>query len=95
MQQRISTDLQLVSYWNVVLMVITDVLLGVALSMYMYNALDSVPREGAMFLGRLDQMMQESILWLMGHPGGLKLNTPLAHALGACGLFYQKLWSCI
>ncbi|XP_037089630.1 phosphatidylinositol N-acetylglucosaminyltransferase subunit Q-like [Pollicipes pollicipes] len=73
---------------------VCDVALGVGLTRLVRHHLDSAALHRTVTDTTTEVMWQlQSLLhWMMGAPGGLKLNTPLTTALGTFFLYQVQLW---
>ena len=86
-----------IRFYNSLWLVANDVIIGIALGMYIVERADVV----AAWLGEVLETwsvhaLQVSILWLMGWPAGLKLNSELGTFLGDLFLWVIDYWaSCL
>ena len=85
---------QYIGFYNLLWLIINDIIFGIALAAMLYEHADSVAYAvkswNSLFLiGEL----KATIHWLMGWPAGLKLNKELNNFLGDFFLWLIDLWS--
>ncbi len=84
---------QYVGAYNVLWLVANDVIMGAAVGLWV---VERAPALAAAFLELLDAhafgTLRELVHWLMGAPGGLKLNRELAGFLGELFLWLIAAW---
>eukprot|EP01132_Coremiostelium_polycephalum_P003925 gene3925-4901_t len=85
-----------VDFWNNVFLMIDDVVLGICAGLL----LNYLSGHVLQLIGRLNfllnnDMLKSLILWLMGWPGGFKLNENLDKFLGRLVLYYIDKWNLI
>ncbi|KXS20886.1 Gpi1-domain-containing protein [Gonapodya prolifera JEL478] len=77
-----------IEFHNQVWLVANDLIIGWALSSVLVNASDEL----ASMIAASHQAIRTTLIWLMGYPAGLKLNTPLTNFLGDIFLRLLSLW---
>lgn len=83
-----------IRFYNSLWLVANDVILGVALGSYMIdNSALVVSNVELLFSTWSVNGLRNTIIWLMGWPGGLKLNTELADFLGDLFLWVIDYWA--
>ncbi|KAJ4365613.1 pig-Q [Neocucurbitaria cava] len=83
-----------IRFYNSLWLVANDVIMGIALGTYIIeNALFVAAQVDTIFNAWSVDGLRRMISWLMGWPGGLKLNTELADFLGDLFLWVIDYWA--
>jgi phosphatidylinositol glycan class Q protein len=83
-----------IRFYNSLWLVANDIILGIALGSYILdNSELAVAKVDMIFSAWSIDGLRRMIIWLMGWPGGLKLNTELADFLGDLFLWVIDYWA--
>jgi phosphatidylinositol glycan class Q protein len=83
-----------IRFYNSLWLVANDVIMGIALGSYIIeNSVLAAAKIDMVFNGWSIDGIRRMIMWLMGWPGGLKLNTELAAFLGDLFLWVIDYWA--
>jgi phosphatidylinositol glycan class Q protein len=83
-----------IRFYNSLWLVANDVIMGVALGSYILDNSEAVVATVDMVFSAWSiHGLRRMIIWLMGWPGGLKLNTELAGFLGDLFLWVIDYWA--
>jgi phosphatidylinositol glycan class Q protein len=83
-----------IRFYNSLWLVANDVIMGVALGSYILENIEPVVATVDMIFSAWSiHGLRRMIIWLMGWPGGLKLNTELAGFLGDLFLWVIDYWA--
>lgn len=89
-----SSHPEYIRFYNSLWLVANDVIMGVALGSYIIENATSVATSFDMVFNTWSvDGLRRMITWLMGWPGGLKLNTELADFLGDLFLWVIEYWA--
>lgn len=87
-------NIEYIRFYNSIWLVANDVILGIAMCGLILDNEQAILAHLDIVLNKLlTEQPRMSILWLMGWPGGLKLNTELAMFLGELFLWVIEFWS--
>jgi phosphatidylinositol glycan class Q protein len=83
-----------IRFYNSLWLVANDIIMGIALGSYIMDNADlAVAKVDMIFSTWSIGGLRRMIIWLMGWPGGLKLNTELADFLGDLFLWVIDYWA--
>jgi hypothetical protein len=83
-----------IRFYNSLWLVANDIIMGIALGSYiMDNSALAAAKVDMIFSAWSIDGLRRMIIWLMGWPGGLKLNTELADFLGDLFLWVIDYWA--
>lgn len=87
-------NVEYIRFYNSIWLVANDIILGIAICGLIQDNDSTILKHLNVAIDKyLIEQPRASILWLMGWPGGLKLNTELAHFLGELFLWVIEFWS--